>query len=115
MFLYHRNGEFSPKEETLGRQLTGLLQLGFQLGEVLLGAEFEPGGVTTTGGDFNDELLALLVQQGCHVFRSPALEAGMLKVGFEAVKSGLLGVATGCFQAASPTPERVKQQRFHCG
>ena len=92
-----------------------MLQLGFELGEVVLWAEFEPGGVTTTGGDFNDEWLVLLLQQGLHLLGSPVLDAGMLKVGFEAIKAGLLGVATGCFQAARPTPQGVKQQRFHCG
>ena len=97
------------------RKLTGLLQLGFQFGEVVLWAEFEPGCVTTTGGDFNDEWLALLVQQGLHLVRSPTLDAGMLKVGFEAIKAGLLGVMAGGFQAALPTPEGVKQQRFHWG
>ena len=82
---------------------------------MVLWAEFEPGGVTTTGGDFNDEWLVLLLQQGLHLLGSPVLEAGMLKVGFEAIKSGLLGVATGGFQAGLPTPKGMKQQRCHCG
>ena len=58
----------------------------------MLWAEFDAGGVTTTGGDLNDEWLVLLVQQGLDVFGSPTLDAGMLKVGFKAIKAGLLGV-----------------------
>jgi hypothetical protein len=39
----------------------------------------------------------------------------MLKVGFKAIKAGLLCVLTRGFQAGLPTPEGVKQQRVHCG
>ena len=82
---------------------------------MVLWAEFDAGGVTTTGGDLNDEWLVLLVQQGLDFFGAPTLDAGMFKVGFEAIKAGLLCVIAGGIEAGLPTPEGVKQQRFHCG
>ena len=39
----------------------------------------------------------------------------MLKVGFEAIKAGLLGVTTGGFQAALPTPEGCETAALSLG
>ena len=75
---------------------------------MLLSAEPHGWRVATACGDFDDELLALLVQQVLERFGMPLPEAGMLEVAFQTIKSSLFGIGAGCFKASLPAPEGME-------
>ena len=89
-----------------------LRQLGFQLREMLLSAEPHGWRVATACGDFDDELLALLVQQVLERFGLPLPEAGMLEVAFQPISlsSGLCSGSScigACLMPLSSATHRV--------
>ena len=115
MLLLHRPAVVPSNEvDPQWGECCRLRQLGFQLREMLLSAEPHGWRVATACGDFDDELLALLVQQVLERFGLPLPEAGMLEVAFQPIKSSLFGVGAGCLKASLPAPEGMEQQPF-CG